>query len=226
MHIKGKDNWLKHFDFILIDIIVLSISFLLANVIYLHRFDYYQSSLYTNVFLCMLIPCVLIDILYSPFSGILRRNTTSEISNAAEYTLYKFVFAIFLMYVFKLGNLFSRVTFVLTFVLFFVFVILARVIWKKLLISGRIKLFNGINSLLIISTENEIKQVLSNINKEEYHQYEIKGLCLINQKGKQKALRGYPILCNVNEIYDCVINNYISEVFIATDPKKVDSKIR
>ena len=200
------------------------VSFVLANAIYLQRLNYYRTALYTRIFLCMIVPCLFIDILYNPFSGILRRDNISEIRNAFEFTIYNFIFTVVLLYAFKLGNLFSRVVLVLTFIIFFFLACVVRYVWKRLLISGKIKILAGNNSLLIISSSKEISNVLENINQEEYHQYDIKGICLIDRKRTGRIINGYKILCNVDGIYDCVMQNYISEIFVATNPKNISAK--
>ena len=225
MHIKSKDSWLKHIDFILWDIVVLFISFILANLIYLHRLNYYSSTLYTIIFLCMLIPILFIDLLYNPYSGVLRRDSATEVRNGFEYLIFDLIFSIVLLYIFKLGNLFSRVVFILTYIIYFILVTIVRIIWKRLIITGKVSIFSGNNSLLIISSSKDIKNVLDNINKEEYHQYDIKGLCIIDKNNKGRTIKNYKVLCNSDGIYECVMNNYIGEVFIATNPNEVDAEV-
>jgi len=226
MHIKSKNSWLKHFDFILWDIAILYLSFVLANYIYLKRLNYYSSTLYTMVFLCMLIPCVLIDVLYNPFSGILRRDNITEIIKAFEYTLYKIVFSVFLMYLLKLGGVFSRIVFILTYVIFVILIIIVRIIWKKLLISGKVTVFpDSNNSLLIITTIDDKDKILQNIDEEEYRQYNVKGFCIVDVDMSGIKLNEYDVLCNKYDIHKCVVENNIGEIFVSCNPNLVDSKV-
>lgn len=226
MHIKSKNSWLKHFDFILWDIAILYLSFVLANYIYLKRLNYYSSTLYIMVFLCMLIPCVLIDVLYNPFSGILRRDNITEIIKAFEYSVYKVVFSVFLMYILKLGSVFSRIVFILTYVIFVILIIIVRIIWKKLLISGKVTVFpDSNNSLLIITTIDDKDKILQNIDEEEYRQYNVKGFCIVDVDMSGIKLNEYDVLCNKYDIHKCVVENNIGEIFISCNPNYVDSKV-
>ena len=225
MHIKSKNSWFKHYDFILLDIVTIVISFIIANLIYLGRLNYYRSTIYTSVLLCIVIPIILIDLLYNPFSGILRRNTTTEIVKALQYVIYDFVVAILLMYVLKLGALFSRVVFVSTYIIYFVLIIIVRVFWKKMLIEGKIRVLPDSNSsLLIIVSRKDVERILENINTEEYQQYDIKGLCIVDEDLSGKKIDNYPVLCNKKDIYDCVVDNNIGEVFICTKPNVISNK--
>ena len=225
MHIKSKNSWLKHLDFILLDIIVLFISFILANLLYLHRLNYYPSNLYAIVFLCILIPCVLIDVFNAPFSGILRRNNISEIIKTFETTTYNIAFSVLLMYILKLGSLFSRVVFILTFVIYVVLIIVIRIIWKKLIINGTINIFpNSNNSLLIVCNSVDVDKITENINVEEYKQYDISGLCITDVDMTGKKIDGYRVLCNKRNIFNCVTENNIGEIFIYGKPNIVSNK--
>lgn len=226
MHIKSKNSWLKHFDFLLIDIIALFISFVIANMLYLHRLSYYGFEIYRNVFLAMLVPQMFICLLYMPYSGILRRNNVAEATNLITYAAIYFITAIVTLYVFKLSSIFSRVVFVLTYILYLIIGYILRIIWKKLLISGKV-LTKGFerNSLLIVSEYKNINKILDNINKEEFIQYDIKGLCILDEDLKDNMIGKYPILCNKSDIYDCVMDNYVNEVFLACKPDLIDSSI-
>ena len=224
MHIKSKDSWLKHFDFILWDLVIYTISFLLANLIYLGRIDYYSTRLYSTVFACIVLPCLFIDVTYDPFSSILRRGTMTEIRNAVEYTVYNFVFSVVLLYVFKLGSLFSRVVFFLTYIIYLILIILVRVVWKRLLVKGIVRFGSNTNkSLLIIAPSREFSELLNNINKEEYLQYDITGLCATDKDMTGKEINGYPVLCNKDDIYKCAVKNNIGEVFISVNPNGIEN---
>lgn len=224
MHVKGKDNWLKHLDFILLDILVFFVSFVLANLLYLKRIDYYSSRLYISILLCIIFPCVLIDVMYNPFSSILRRGRITEIRKAVEYLIYEFAISLFLVYILKLGSLFSRAVFILTYIIYLFLIIVVRIEWKKLILSGKISsLSKNIKSLLIVAEEKEIEQILTNINNEGFLQYEVIGLCLLDRTTDEKEVQGYPVLCDENGIYETAIQNNINEVFISTHPSIVDS---
>lgn len=197
----------------------------MANLIYLGRLNYYRSTIYSSVLVCMIVPILFVDLLYNPFSGILRRNTTTEIIKAFQYTIYDIALAILLMYILKLGSLFSRVVFVLTYIIYFILVVVVRVIWKKLLIEGKIRVLPDSNSsLLIVVSKKDVERIMENINTEEYQQYEVKGLCVVDEDLKGKRINHYPVICNKKEIFDCVTVNNVGEVFICTKPSAISSK--
>ena len=224
MHIKSKDSWLKHFDFILWDLVIYALSFFMANLLYLGRTDYYSTRLYYVVFACIVLPCFFIDLAYDPFSSILRRGTITEIRNAVEYTAYNFVFTVVLLYVFKLGSLFSRAVLFLTYIIYLILIILVRVLWKRLLVKGVIRFGSKTNkSLLIIAPSKEFSELLNNINKEEYLQYDITGLCATDKDMTGETIANYPVLCNKDDIYKCAVKHNIGEVFISVNPNEIEN---
>ncbi len=216
MHIKGKDSWLKHLDFIVLDIVVLSVSFFFANLIYLKGLDIYPQRLFLEVYLCVVLPCLLIDIMHTPFSGILRRGTVTEVIKAAQYVAFDYVFSAVLMYLLKIGGLFSRFTILITYFVYLLLIIVCRVIWKMLIISGRVSfVHNEMRSLLVVSSKEKIISFLDNINKDKYKQYDISGLCIVDDDMIGEMIAGYKVLCTIEALHQCVIENNIQEVFIA-----------
>ncbi len=223
---KEKNSWLKHLDFILMDVIIYIAAFLIANLIYLHDLHYYPTWLYCSVLLCIIFPCLLIDITHSPFSGVLRRDNTTEVIIAVRYISYSFLFALALMYIFKLGSLFSRITFLLTYVCYLILVVAFRIFWKRVLISGRIS-YSAEKEipLLIVSSSKEVGTVLRNLNGDEYKQYDIRGLYIVDDVLKGKEIKGYPVLCGKDDLYECIKNTGIHEVFFNAGPDVIDRSL-
>ena len=210
-----KDSVFKHFDFILINILCITIAFLLANLAYLGSLNYYSTTIFTNVLIIIILPVCLIDIINNPYSGILRRNNIDEIRILIKYTIYYFIFTIFLLYVLKLSSVYSRIVVVLTYSIFLALSFATRILWKKLIISETVT-FTSIKqkSLLIVSKYDDINNILENINKEEYKQYDIKGLCIVDKSLKGRKIDEYKVICNKNEVLETVFENSIEEIYI------------
>ena len=227
MHIKEKNNWLKHLDFLILDIVVISLSFVAANLIYLRSLHYYESSLYGTIFFIILSSKLIIDFAFNPYSGVLKRNNVEEARMAFAYTVHYFLAYTLITYFLKYGSLFSRAVIILTYTIFFIFGYFFRIAWKKMIIDGKAPAFvtNDSISLLIVTERNNIQSILNNINKETYNIYHVSGLCIFDKRLKGEIIDGYPVLCNRGEIYDCVMSKYIKEVFFALEPEKVDKKL-
>lgn len=217
MHVNDKNSVFKHLDFIILDLLCMFLSFIFANLIYFGRLNYYSNNIFANTCLFILVPLLFIDVVNNQFSGVLRRNNVDELIIVVKNTIYNFIVTILLMYVIKFSGTYSRVVIVLTYLLFIVFAFVIRTIWKKMIIQGKIVFLSNVSrSLLIISKYEDIKQVLSNINNEEYKQYEIKGLCIVDKDLCGKKIDGYEVICNKKDIYNTVLNNEINEIYVAS----------
>ena len=73
MYKKGSKGWLKHFDFILLDMICLQIAFLLAYVIRHDSGSPYIVPLYRNMAICMERVVLVVLVFYETLSNVLNR---------------------------------------------------------------------------------------------------------------------------------------------------------
>ena len=226
MYINDRNSIFKHLDFILLDVICMFLSFLIANIIYFGRLNYYPRSIFLNTCLFIITPVFFIDIINNQFSGVLRRNNIYELIIIVKNTIYYFLVTVSLLYVAKFSGIYSRITIVLSYMLFIIIIFIIRIIWKRLIIQGKIVFISNISkSLLIVCKHDEIKQVLSNINNEDYKQYNIKGLCIIDKELCGKSIDGYKVICNKKDIYSTIIDNEINEVFIATKSSTISPQL-
>lgn len=73
MYRKKTSSWLKHWDFILLDLILLELSYLLAHWLY-HGTGYYREApLYRNVFFAIAAIDLVVGLMMGSYKGILRR---------------------------------------------------------------------------------------------------------------------------------------------------------
>ena len=73
MYKKGSKGWLKHFDFILLDMICLQIAFLLAYVIRHDSGSPYIVPLYRNMAIFMELLDIVVMFFYETLSNVLKR---------------------------------------------------------------------------------------------------------------------------------------------------------
>lgn len=218
---KKVANFFKHIDFVFLDLLALSISFVLGNLFYLGSLTYYNSFIYGTIIIALLFSVVFTLVLFEPYDGILKRDNIEELRASCIHSLYNLIITIIFLYVVKLSAAYSRATVVLTYIIFSILSFCVRSVWKHRLMT-KSKQFE--KSLMIITDSKRIKVILENINKEKYTQYDIKGICLTDAKEKNK-LDGYEISCTYNNVDKFVIENNISEVMFALEPNKVKKSL-
>ena len=101
MYRKSASGWIKHIDFIILDVVCMHISFVLAYVIRHGRFGIYQSPQYNGLMVVMAVLNILTAVLFFSFKNVLRRGLFLEFIAALRHvalveamTIF-FVFSIF-----------------------------------------------------------------------------------------------------------------------------------
>ena len=82
MYRKKTSSWLKHWDFILLDLILLELSYLLAHWLYHGTAYYREAPLYRNVFLAIAAIDLVVGLMMESYKGILRRAALLPVSDA------------------------------------------------------------------------------------------------------------------------------------------------
>ena len=114
--------------------------------------------------------------------------------------------------------MYSRITIVLTFCIYYVIAFLFTYIRKKLLLSGKVKGFsNRKRKLFIVSDYKSIEETEENALASDMAEFEIVGYCFVDGIFKEKLYKGKEVV-DVEWVADHVITEHIDDVFIASDP--------
>ena len=141
-----------------------------------------------------------------------------EIVQALRLTLFNAISVSLMLYIFKIGIDYSRTVFIVTYVFYFAVSLLLKYIWKKLITSGLIKAgYSKSISLFIIASKGSAESVLADVTAGDFDPYDIRGMHLTDSTGNE-----YNGISLVGENYaDYVVQNNISDVFIAVAPSEI-----
>lgn len=108
MYRKDSDGWLKHADFMLLDMICLQLSFILAYALRGMEMDLYSDVLYRNmaVFLCLADLVVIFTA--GTMKSVLKRGHYKEFVATLKQSVIVGVLAIIYLFVIQEGQSFSR----------------------------------------------------------------------------------------------------------------------
>ena len=183
MQIKSKYSWLKHLDFMVIDLISLLICFLLS---YWMKFgdlslSNNSSEVWIRYLFLVLALNVIITLFVNPYSGILRRPFYMEIIRAFQLAVYNLLLAALAFYTFRIGIAYSREMSFYMYGLYFFLSLLLKFGWKKLLVSGKIvvKTTRKI-PLFIIGKEETIEENIFNVTAGDFQLYDVVGVHLLD----------------------------------------------
>ena len=223
---KTNGSLTKHIDFLLLDLLSLSFSFVLAFYIRSNSKDFIESGNYLNILFWMIVPLIFYYILFNPYKDILKRSHLIEIKISFINSTVSFLFLLIIFYFLQISIFYSRLVIIYTYILYFFLSVLIRIAWKELLLKGIIKTeTKSVNNLLIICKKEDSNDILLNIRNSDYGKYTIKGFYFPKYKETKAENTEDLKTIRIDEIYDFVIDNNINTVFITTSLNNSENKI-
>lgn len=228
MQIKSKYSWVKHADFMVIDLISLFLCFLLSYWMKFGNLAFSSNEDWVRYLFIVLVLSVVITLFINPYSGILRRPFYMEIIRAFQLAVYNLLLAALAFYVFHIGIVYSREMSFYMYGLYFILSLLLKFAWKKLLLSGKvvIKTTKRI-PLFIIGTRDEIGETIANVTAGDFQLYEVAGVHLVDDPNSIAVPVGGEDSVPVIGIgYDrFILDQNIQEVMVAVDPARVEKGV-
>ena len=223
MYKKSKYAWLEHLDFMFVDLIALLISFTVAYVFKFGDFGFIQSLNWLRLILLFSGLDVIITLVKNPYGGIFNRPYYMEMIRALQLAFYNLISVALLLYIFKIGENYSRTVFIVMYVLYFLLSLIMKYIWRKLIVSGRIHTYNSKPiSLFIIGRKDSIASTMANVSSGDLFIYDIKGIHFTDDCSDSE-FNGIPV---VGEGYaDHIIKSNISDILIAVRPSDVGDDV-
>lgn len=223
MHIEEKSSWIKHLDFIAINLISVILAFMIAYFIKFGDLGFIYSYAWRSVLLIMCLINLVVTFMMNPYSGIFRRPYYEDAVKMGLFTLYSFILVGIFFYVMKVGAVYSRITIVLTFAIYYVLVVILIYIRKKMLLSGKVKGFtNRKRKLFVIADYKTIEETKENALASDIEEYDIVGYCFTDGVYEKQEYDGCEVV-SIEWVADHVITEHIDDVFISADPVVLSS---
>ena len=227
MQIKGKYSWMKHVDFMIVDLVALFLSYLISYYLKFENLRFAQNDEWTRYLFIVLILSIVINFFTNPYSGILKRSYYMEIMRAFQLAIYNLLFACAIFYAFKIGASYSREMSFVMYGIYFVLSLLLKYIWKKLIVSGRV-VINTTRKipLFVIGSKDTIEKTVQNVMAGDFQLYDIKGIHLIDDTCERVDVDGYGSYPVYSEGYDQkILDSNIGEVLVAVTPGLVEAGV-
>lgn len=221
-------SWLKHIDFMIIDTIVLFLSFWFAYSLVFNTPGFWNVINWNRYLLFALALNLVLIVVTRPFSGILRRPYYMEVVKSFQLTVTNALIAGSVMYLFKVGELYSRGTSIYMYSLYFVFSALLNALWKKLLLSKIVVVKTTAQvPLFVIGDAATIHETIQNVIAGDLTPYEVAGIHLV-EKGAHSvqpdaSTLGAPLIGQDYCRY--ILEHNIREVLVAAPPTRVEEGV-
>ena len=214
MYKKDSERWIKHVDFIILDMICLQIAFVLAYAISGYGFCPYEQVLYRNMAIFLELADLLVISCYGTLRDVLKRGCYRDLTVTLKHSVMVGALGILYLFLNQEGQKYSRLALILTVVLYCVIAYLVRELWKRLL---RKQMEDGRDrTLLIITSADMAEQVIQSMKENNYARYTIAGAAIIDKDQTGEVIDGVPVVANKETVPMYVCKEWIDEVLIVT----------
>lgn len=213
MYSKRAQGWLKHLDFIILDIVCLQVAFVLAYVTR-HGFSSpYANPLYYNFSIVYTLVDVLVLIMNRTMKNVLKRGYYIEFVQTVKHTAL--VTAVVSVYMFSVqaGADYSRITFYLMAVYYTGISYLIRLAWKVYI--KRRKKDTISSAIFFITTEERVERVIKKYQKNSITGRLIQGICLLDRDCRGQAISGIPVVASRDSVLKHLQDKWVDEVFFS-----------
>lgn len=216
MYRKEADGWMKHLDFIVLDMVCLQIAFILAYLLRWGRLDFYQADVYRHIAVVIEFAELFGVMFFETLHGVLRRGHYEEFLATARQDIIIGVMTVAFCFLTKADQSFSRICMGLTMLFYLMIGYPARLLLKQML-KTRMSV-GGNKSLLVITTRNIAQSVMENLKQNNYEMYKFTGIVITDDDMVGTKILDVPVVATAKTVVDYVCEKWISEAIIVRNP--------
>lgn len=218
MYQQQKSSWLKHWDFILLDLVCLQIAYVAAYMLR-HGFQSpYASSWYRNMAVVITLVQLCAGFLLENYKNILRRGYFEEFKQTAVLVSVEILFTFAYLFITKTSKIFSRAVFLELWVLGILLIYVVR-LWRKAAVRKKMQNTQYLQSLVLVTKRERAEEIIKALGAKEYLGFYIRALILVDGENTESDILGIPVISGETEPLNYLRENVVDEVFIDVGQK-------
>lgn len=224
MYKKSPQGWLKHWDFILLDIVSLQVAFIIAYFIRIGLANPYGTYVYRNVALVCVLCQIVVLFFGQSYQGILCRGYYIEFTKTVKHVAMVMLLAMLYLYIAQQSMMYSRMTFFITAVLYCVIDYLCRITRKWCIFHKSDT--SGKRSMILILPSYEARETIQHLLSALVQEFFIAGIAYLDKKASGEEIDGIPVIGDMDTIREYLCREWVDEVFVKINdtepyPKKL-----
>lgn len=181
MYRKNSKSWLKHWDFILIDLIGIEVAFFGAYVVRHFNEMMVHPQMYFRLGVLLVVFDLIAILVNGGYNGIIQRMKWPELVSVVKHVTIVEVMLLLYEYMMKETAFLSRTVFLLSWAIAIALCWFSRLVWKKILRVHILKRENQSN-MLVISTAEHLDICIEKLRGKIYRGFEISGVAIIDDE--------------------------------------------
>lgn len=207
-----KKGWLRHLDFIIIDTLAIECSLILCYLVSVNIF-HYDNSEYQRMFLFMPIVNLCLANAMDNYNGILQRGYLLEFAALLKLECIIFLIVQFSLYFLKWNVSFSRKILIFYFFINFLLTYIGR-FSQKFYLSHRYKKEKYIRQIVIATTEQFARDMISTITESAIRNYQFFGLAVLDKQMTGQQIKDITVSAGKEDFIQYIQNHVVDEVLV------------
>lgn len=219
MYRKNVNRWLKHWDFIVLDLIVLQMAYIFSCIVRNGWIVPFKSKIYITMGLIICFGNICALYFQEPHHGIMNRGYFLEFRSVVYQVTMIVIIEVCYLFLSKNGSEFSRVSFIVFYISGIFLMYIERVLWKKYLLHHN-KDFAKKRKIIAVLTSKSAPNLIKAAFDTPYKGWEIVGIVLADRDDMVgQDIQGIPIVCTADKIPDYIQTKWIDSIWIHVKKK-------
>ena len=213
MYKKSAKGWLKHWDFMLLDMICLQVAFVAAYMIRHGANNPYSIPVYQNEAIALVLIQLVVSFLGENFKSVLRRGYYNEFVATVKQAFLVTLMSTFYLFMIQSGNVYSRLTLLMTGSFYCVISYVIRLLWKKHLLTSK-KVLNSKRSIVILTNLAKAEETIKNISDRNCINWNVRGLVIMDRDMTGETVADISVVANKENVAEYVCREWVDEVLV------------
>ena len=213
MYAKKNQSWLKHGDFILLDILCLHIAFVLAYMVRHGFANPYADESYLNLAVVYTLVDFTVLVANRSLQNVLKRSIYKEMKKTANHVILVTLIVSLYMFSVQTGKVYSRITFYLMTVFYLVVTYGVRLLWKHYLLHKKREFCH--TAVYFITVEDRARKVVDRFRKNNLQSVALQGLCILDRDCTGQTVDGVPVNAAKDTLIKHLCEIWVDEVFVS-----------
>ena len=219
MYRKNSNGWLKHWDFIILDLVALQLAYISSYVLRMGTSNLYHNGLYLNIGIIIILIDICTAFFTEPYHGIMRRGYFVEFKNVLKHVFIVSVLVIVYLFMSKQGSMTSRLMISSFIPMAVVLLYAVRIVWKKYLLKHGNMLYAKMN-MLLVSTSYEIDSMLRQVEQNVFNEFDIVGIVLADREPEENELiEGIPVVSKIDTLTEYIQTRWVDALLVGIKKK-------
>lgn len=214
MYRRGKIGWLKHLDFMMLDMLCLELALIAAWILY-NGFGWpFDDDNYAKFGVIIMLLHLCVAFFLDSYKNIVKRGYLIELKSVVKHNTAVLLSVFVFLFATKQTAVYSRVIISLMWGISCCIMIIARLAWKRV-IRIQIRKNKKRRSVLVAAKSENVEDIIENFQRQYYENFVISGVMVSDKDMTGEKVRSIPVVASKDTVLKYVQQHVIDEVFIA-----------